>query len=181
MLSIRIWLEKLNFDLAFNVIFTEICGSNLDLVPFEKPFIGSLNLRFVNRRVFTWSNVSVKDEETQAAFVQIALRVENHDLWVLRGSDFFCWNDNSARFTWRSCGTDECFGHDLVSSCDNLMQLELQAANEVMRAKILRLLWVIITVIHLNFEDLWLLKMKVDHDFLDKLWVEVVVDSLSLA
>ncbi len=61
------------------------------------------------------------------------------------------------------------------------MQLELQAANEVMRAKILRLLWVIITVIHLNFEDLWLLKMEVDHDFLDKLWVEVVVDSLSLA
>ena len=61
------------------------------------------------------------------------------------------------------------------------MQLELQGANEIMRAKILRLLWVIIAVIHLDFEDLWLLKMEVNHDFLDKLWVEIVVDSLSLA
>ena len=64
MLSIRIRFEKLDLDLAFNVIFTEICGSNLDLVPFEQPFVGSLDLWFVNWRVFTWGNVSVKDEET---------------------------------------------------------------------------------------------------------------------
>ncbi len=181
MLSIWIWLEELDFDLALNVVFTEICGSNLDLIPFEQPFVGSLDLWFVDWCVFTWGNVSVKDEEAETTFIQIALRVENHYLWILGGSHFFSWNDNSARFTWRSLVANECFGHDLVSSCDNLMQLELQAANEIMRAKILRLLWVVVAVIHLDLEDLWLLKMEIDHDFLDKLWVEIVVDSLSLA
>ena len=44
MLAAGIRPEKLNLDLAFNVILAEVCGSNLDLVPLEQSLLGSFDL-----------------------------------------------------------------------------------------------------------------------------------------
>ena len=44
MLSAGVRLEKLKFYLSFNVIFAEVSGSNLDLVPLEHSLFGPLDL-----------------------------------------------------------------------------------------------------------------------------------------
>jgi len=52
-LSIGIRLKKFNLDLSLNIVFAEVCGAKLNLVPLEKATFRALYLRLVDRSVFS--------------------------------------------------------------------------------------------------------------------------------
>lgn len=44
MFAARVGSKEFNLDLALDFVFAEVCGSHLDLVPFEEALVGTLDL-----------------------------------------------------------------------------------------------------------------------------------------
>lgn len=61
------------------------------------------------------------------------------------------------------------------------MEGKLVHSDVVVTVNLFGLVRTIIGIIHLNFELLFLLEMEVNQDFLDELWIQIVMDQLSLA
>jgi len=64
----------------------------------------------------------------------------------------------------------------LVTGCNDFVELELVHTDVVMSIYLLRLISTIIRVIDLNLELLRLLEVEFNHDFLDELGVQIVMD-----
>jgi len=180
-LSIGIWLEEFNFDLPLDFVFAEVCGTKLYLIPLEEATFGALYLRLVNWGVFAKCNVPINDKETDTAFGKSCNRIENYDFSVCCGCLLFSGYDDATRSSHSTIPIDQRFHHGLVPWCDDFMELELQWANKIVLAQILRHLSVVVWVVNLKLVILWLLEVEVDNNFFYKLWVQIVVYHLCLA
>lgn len=181
MLSIRTRAKEFDFDFTFYLILTKICGANLNLVPLKGTSLGSLDLRLIDRGVLAKGDVPIKDKETKPVIVQSANRIKHYYLRVGCSYLFFSCNGNSARLANRMLVVFQIFSKHLISSTDDLMEFELYATFVVMCTKILNCLVIVIRVVDFNFVSILLLEVEVDSDFLDKLWVERVMNNFSLS
>ena len=181
MLAARDRSEEFKFDLPLYLIFAQICGPNLDLVPFEGSAFLSLDFRLVDWRILSWCDIPVDDEEAEPAVLEIAYRVENDNFGICRGSNLLCRDHDAACLSSRKLLVHKRLCHDLVASCDNLVEGKLVHSDVVVTVNLFGLVRTIIGIIHLNFELLFLLEMEVNQDFLDELWIQIVMDQLSLA
>lgn len=80
MFAARVGSEKFDLYLPLDFIFAEVCGAHLDLVPFERALVGSLDLRLVNWTVLSRRDVPIDDEEAEARVWKCRHRVEHGDL-----------------------------------------------------------------------------------------------------
>ena len=181
MLAARDRSEEFKFDLPLYLIFAQICGPNLDLVPFEGSAFLSLDFRLVDWRILSWCDIPVDDEEAETAVLNIAHWIENDNFSVCRSSDFLCRDHDTACLSSRPLLIHKWLCHDLIASCDNLVEGKLVHSDVVVTVNLFGLVRTIIGIIHLNFELLFLLEMEVNQDFLDELWIQIVMDQLSLA
>ena len=58
--------EKFKLDLALDLVFAEVCGADLNLIPLECSVLRPLDLRFVNWCKLTRSDLTVDNEEAEA-------------------------------------------------------------------------------------------------------------------
>ena len=85
MFATRDRLEELDLYLALNLIFTQICGTYLDLIPLEGSTFRSLDLRLVDWCVLAGCDVSVNDEEAEIALWKRRDWIEKNNLCICRG------------------------------------------------------------------------------------------------
>ena len=132
MLSACGWLKKFYFYFLLDIIFAQVCGANLDLIPLKGPSTyWLLNFWFINWGEFAWGDEPVNDEEAEAwAVYSFNLWIENDHLGVGCCRDFFCLDDN---VTWLSDSlVHEWLGEHLITSCDDFMHWEVEFTDEVM-------------------------------------------------
>ena len=141
----------------------------------------SLDFRLVDWRILSWCDIPVDDEEAEPAVLEIAYRVENDNLSIRRGSDLLGRDHDASCLSSRKLLVHKRLCHDLIASCDNLVEGKLVHSDVVVTVNLFGLVRTIIGIIHLNFELLFLLEMEVNQDFLDELWIQIVMDQLSLA
>ena len=58
--------EKFKLNLSLDLVLTEVCGADLDLVPLEGAAFGPLDLRFVDRGKLAWRDLTIDNEEAEA-------------------------------------------------------------------------------------------------------------------
>ena len=58
--------EKFKLNLAFNLVFAQICGADLNLIPLEGAAFWPLDLRFVDRGKLAWRDLTIDHEEAEA-------------------------------------------------------------------------------------------------------------------
>lgn len=80
MLAARDRLEELYLDLTLNLVFAQICGTYLDLIPLEGSTFRSLDLRLVDWCVLAGCDVSVNDEEAETALREGRNWIEKYNL-----------------------------------------------------------------------------------------------------
>ena len=85
-LSIGHWLEKLEFDRAFNIILAQVGRPDLYLVPADATTFGPLYLTFVDRSEVVVGDASIDNEEAEASFWELTNWVEHDDLTIGSGS-----------------------------------------------------------------------------------------------
>ena len=61
------------------------------------------------------------------------------------------------------------------------MERKLVYSDVVVTVNLFGLVRAIIRIIHLNLELFFLLEVEVNQDFLDELWIQIVMDQLSFA
>ena len=173
--------EEFKLDLSLNLILAKICGANLDLVPLEAPARLSDDLTLVDGRVLSRSNIPIDYEEAETVVIDDANRIEDHDFSVGSWSDLFSRDYDTTRLSYSASIAAQRLGHNLIAGCDDLVERELKNADVVMGSQLLSLIRTIIRVVHLYLELLLLLKMEVNHDLLDELRVQIIMDQLRLA
>ena len=181
MLSTRCWLEELDLDLLFNIVFAKVGGPDLNLVPLVYAVWRLFDLRLEYRSVLVWSNVSIENEEAQRRAVKTSyLRVENHQLPISSNRDLFCLHDNIPRLFWNFLILKrplEC----LITCCDHLMHRKLKLPDEVVCCKIIGMLLIVVRVVYLNLEPLVFLEMEIQDHFSHPFRVQSVMNNLCLA
>ena len=173
--------EEFKLDLSLNLILAEVRCTNLDLVPFESATFLPLDLRLVNWGVLPWGNVPVNDEEAETAVVKLSDWVENDNLCVGRRSHLLRRDNDPSRLSYSALLILEILSHDLIARCHDLVERKLIHSNVIMCIYFLCLVRPIVRIVHLDLKLLFLLKMKLYQDLLYKLWVQIVMDKLSLA
>ena len=58
--------EKFKLNLTFNLVFAEVCGADLNLIPLESATFGPLNLRFIDWCKLARCDLTVDNEEAEA-------------------------------------------------------------------------------------------------------------------
>ena len=89
--------EEFKLDFTLNLVSAEICGADLQLIPFECPTFWPLNFRLVDRGKLAWSDVSVDDEKAKSTFRERSHWVGYDDFSVGCRLHFFGRDDDAAR------------------------------------------------------------------------------------
>ena len=58
--------EKFKLNLALDLVLAEVCGADLDLVPLEGSALRPFDLRFEDRGILAWSDLTIDNEEAEA-------------------------------------------------------------------------------------------------------------------
>ena len=162
MLTARDRSEEFKFDLSLNLILAKICGPNLDLIPFEGATFLPLDFRLVDRSILSWRDVSIDDEEAETTVLDIAHWVENDNLSVCRCSDLLCRDHDTACLSSRPLLIHKWLCHDLISSCNDLMEGKLVHSYVVVTVNLFGLVRTIVRIVHLYLELFFLLEMEVN-------------------
>ena len=70
--------EKFKLNLTLDLVFAEVCGADLHLVPFEGASLWSLDLRFVDRGKLARRDLTIDHEEAEAGLLECGDWVKDH-------------------------------------------------------------------------------------------------------
>ena len=70
--------EKFKLNLTLNLVFAEVSGAYLNLIPLEGTAFRPLDLRFVDRGKLAWRDLTIDHEEAEAGFLECGDRIKDH-------------------------------------------------------------------------------------------------------